>query len=314
MRPLQHVLVALGLVVIWAAPAHAQEQAAAEALFRSAREAAERGDWVTACDRFEESNRLEPAPGTVLNLAKCREELGQIASAWKRYREVVQRLPPSDLRVAYAKKREAELAAEVPHLTLIPPDGEGELRVKVNEMEVSKASFGVPLPLDPGEVRIVVSAEGREDWTERFKLEAGERVTRELAFGPRLPEPRERPSSAGAGSAPGERSAQGTLGWTALGIGGAGLLAGAGGMIWAFVESQTVADPAHCDAARCDQVGFDASQRGQSAVVLGWIGLGVGALGLGLGTYLLATDDGKTLSVSARPSWDGAMLTIGGRL
>src|SRR6478736_2091435 len=93
------VVTTAALPVVWTAPAGAQEQAAAEALFRSAREAAARGDWVTACDRFEET------PGSVFNLAKCREELGQLASAWKRYGEVIQKLPESDARVGYAKER-----------------------------------------------------------------------------------------------------------------------------------------------------------------------------------------------------------------
>src|SRR6476646_7884960 len=91
------------------AAAEARADPAAEALFRSGREAVDRGDWQTACARFEESHRLEPAVGTVFNLANCREKLGQLASAWQRFREVKERLPPGDERSAVTDQRIAAL-------------------------------------------------------------------------------------------------------------------------------------------------------------------------------------------------------------
>jgi len=41
----------------------------AESLFREGRRAADEGNYALACTRFEESNRLDPAAGAVLNLA-----------------------------------------------------------------------------------------------------------------------------------------------------------------------------------------------------------------------------------------------------
>src|SRR5688572_29187335 len=99
------------MLMLVSAPVGAQERdrAAAEALFRAGREAAGRGDYATACQRFEESNRLEPTAGTVMNLANCREQLGQIASAWQRYREAIEKLPAEDERVGIARERSAEI-------------------------------------------------------------------------------------------------------------------------------------------------------------------------------------------------------------
>ena len=115
---------ALTCIVCWGSPCQAQDSAAAEALFRSAREAAETGDWVTACDRFEESKRLEPAPGTVLNLARCREQLGQIASAWKSYMEASQRLPEADSRQEFARRKARELKPLIPEIIFHPPQAD----------------------------------------------------------------------------------------------------------------------------------------------------------------------------------------------
>jgi hypothetical protein len=58
----------------------ANDSATAEALFAAGREAIRRGDYQAACPMFAESNRLDPAVGTVLNLAICEEHLGQLAS------------------------------------------------------------------------------------------------------------------------------------------------------------------------------------------------------------------------------------------
>ncbi|MFO0567610.1 MAG: hypothetical protein U0263_18270 [Polyangiaceae bacterium] len=58
--------------------AQGRDATAAEALFNAGRDAVKAGDYPTACAKFRESNRLDPAPGTVLNLADCEEHLGHV--------------------------------------------------------------------------------------------------------------------------------------------------------------------------------------------------------------------------------------------
>src|SRR5450755_3617279 len=78
------------------ARADAHDPAAAEALFRDGRAAAQRGDWETACPKLRESQRLDPAAGTLLNLADCEEHRGKVATAWQLFRQVVDSLPAND--------------------------------------------------------------------------------------------------------------------------------------------------------------------------------------------------------------------------
>ncbi len=303
-------------------PCAAQQEAAAEALFRSARQAADRGDWVTACDRFEESHRLEPAPGTVLNLAQCREKLGQVASAWKRYGEVVQRLPKTDPRVAYSRGKERELEAQVPRLTLVAPagsDGEPSYRVTVNGMEVMPATFGVPLPFDPGQLSIRIEAEGRDAVERKLDIHNGEHLTEQLVLGPpsSASEPGQTPGATGAVAEGASRDSNSRpWGWVSLGVGAAGAGLAVAGFVWAGNEAKIVGDEAHCvpSTLRCDATGFAASNRGEIAVALGWIGVGVGVLGVGSGIFILTRPGGETVGVGVRPLFGGAALSIGGEL
>src|SRR5438132_715593 len=64
----------------------ASNQAAAEALFNDGRRLVGEGKFAEACPKFAESQRLDPAPGTLLNLGGCYEKNGQTASAWATFK------------------------------------------------------------------------------------------------------------------------------------------------------------------------------------------------------------------------------------
>jgi hypothetical protein len=70
-------------------PPPSPQATAAETLFQEGKQLLARGDVAKACPKFEESNRLDPAIGTLLNLAACEEMAGMKAQACAHYSEVV---------------------------------------------------------------------------------------------------------------------------------------------------------------------------------------------------------------------------------
>src|SRR4051812_21721999 len=121
-RPLcSLLLLSLGALltpVFVAAPARAQNPAAAEALFEQARAAMAEGKFEIACARFRDSDKLDPAVGTRFNLADCEEHRGHIATAWSLFRGVVSELNADDDRRPIAEKRAHALQSRLPYVTL----------------------------------------------------------------------------------------------------------------------------------------------------------------------------------------------------
>src|SRR5882724_10827634 len=147
-----------------AAPVRAEDTrdpAAAEELFRQGRAASEKRDFNTACAKFRESNRLDPAVGTVFNIADCEEKLGRLATAWTLFQEVVQRLPPADNRRAIAEQRASKLEPRVPKLSIrLAHSARSDVTVRRDGVSLGTASLDTPLPVDPGDHVVIVEGPG----------------------------------------------------------------------------------------------------------------------------------------------------------
>jgi hypothetical protein len=277
-------------------PSRAGEAAAtARALFRAGRADVEAGRWADALDKFQESYSLEPAMGTLLNLAQCEEQLGRIAAAWKHYQEVAERLPESDARVRVATGRARTLDPRVPRLTVsldaaAPPNAS----IVRDGIAMGASSLGLALPVEVGAHTIVTSAPGRAANRLVLELKEGERRSLQALPGPPLSptppaDPRIETPPAPMSDSTALRAPNGTrvAGFVTLGIGA--LTTVAGGVLGAIVLSKKSTADAHCPppARICDSDGEAAVDSGRMLAPISTVTLLVGAAALGAGALLL---------------------------
>jgi hypothetical protein len=150
--------------------AHAQsgaDKAAAEALFDEGKRLREQKRYSEACPKFADSQRLDPAVGTLLNLALCYKEAGQTASAWSTYREAAAQAAAANQsdREQLAREEAAALETKLTKLVIeVSPDVAAipGIEVKRDGAVVPQGLWGVAAPVDPGVRTIDVTAPGKK--------------------------------------------------------------------------------------------------------------------------------------------------------
>jgi tetratricopeptide (TPR) repeat protein len=163
------VALGTGLALSLSRPAAAQDTTRADETFHAGRELMKDGKLAEACPKFEESQRADPASGTLLALAYCQELSGLLASAQSNY------LAAADLaakegqtdRQKAAADRARGLEKRVSTLTiLVPPElsRQAGLKVKRDGIELDRTAYNVTIPLNGGTHAIEVTAPGRERW------------------------------------------------------------------------------------------------------------------------------------------------------
>jgi tetratricopeptide (TPR) repeat protein len=160
-------------MAFFAAPAawgqSASDSPAAQALFEQARTLMAKGRAAEACPKLEESQRLDPAIGTMLNLARCYEQAGRLASAWNGYLEAAAAAKSAHNapREAEARQRAEALRPKLSNLVIVvSPEARAipGLQVKRDGQDVGSPQWGLPIPSDAGEHTLNASATGYADW------------------------------------------------------------------------------------------------------------------------------------------------------
>jgi hypothetical protein len=168
------------------AEAGAAQKAAAESLFDDGLKAMKSGHFSEACPKLEESERIDPAIGTLLYLGECYEKTGRTASAWATFREAASaaQAQGETERTRVAATRADRLQPSLSKLTLkVAPETAqlASLRVMRDNVPVAKTLFGVAIPVDPGKYRIVASADGYQSHEAEIEVSAnGDSKTLEI--------------------------------------------------------------------------------------------------------------------------------------
>lgn len=167
-------LLAALLAGTWAASARAQssDAALAESLFREGKRLSAEHKFAEACPKFAESYKLDPGLGTLLNLATCHESAGKPASAWAEFSEAAARAKREgdSERAQLAGEHMQALEPKLAHLTINVAPGAAVpgLLVKFDSRELSSASFGLPIAIDPGKHQVEASAPGKQSHAQSF--------------------------------------------------------------------------------------------------------------------------------------------------
>jgi len=320
------------------------EKAAASQLFEDAQTLAARGEMAKACAKYDESQRLDPQLGTLLYLSDCYDKLGKTASAWASFRDAIEiAAKRGDRREASARAKLAELEGRLSRLTIeLPTNPPPNLEIKRDGVIVSGALFGSAIPVDPGELVIVATAEGFEPWQKAIRVTAeAANIRVEIPdLRPRISQLSPPPSQvlldtgepatlARPGvetSPPGETDTRATRRLVGYLVGGAGCVALGVGAVFGLAMKAKVSDrdqanscssAGGCTTAERNEINR-LTGRAQAYAITADIGFGVGAVALAAGAILIWTGTAapdSTTSTSYLQPWIGrssAGLAAGG--
>ncbi len=288
----------------------AEDKAAADALFDAAREAMDAGDYLAACPKFADSQRLDPGVGTLLNLARCYDLSGRTSSAYSTYREAaaLARDEGQADREEFARQEVTRLEGNLTRLVVVVAEAQVQLdglRIERAGKVIPRTMWGVPMPVDPGVHEIEVSAPGYV--SARASIEArGAGKTIELtvpsmqpeavpAAGAGVPEVLEgqqqgqaavEEGAQPASTTPGDSGARGGAGVVPWILGGVGLAAVGVGTGFAVMglQKNDEAKEICVDVAVCpgDQIDawWEARDGAQTNYAVAYVAWGVGAAAL----------------------------------
>ncbi len=229
------------------------ERAAARDLGEKALAAYQSGEFDEAHDLFKRAHAIVGLTTTGLFIARCLVKLNRFVEASERYVEVARMtLPPDALPQHIEAKETAQtereaLVPRIPRLQIVLDDPEAtDTKVTLDGVEVPGALLGVSRPVDPGS-HVIVGVRGELRREETVALAEGQtlKVTLAIAGASPAPLPVPPPTEPDQGNA----SLLQTLGFIALGIGGAGLVVGAvtGGLA---IDKRSSLESA-CDNKQC---------------------------------------------------------------
>ncbi len=316
---------------LFAGHAHGQgsERAAtAEALFREGKALMDEGAYEPACPKLEASHRMDPAVGTLLNLAICLEKVNKTASAWANYLRAagMARSRGQIDREQYAR---AQATALEPRLTRIAfaVDERAiveDFVVKRDGIVQESATWATETPVDPGTLVITASAPGKREWRTTVDVSGeGKTVTIDIPVLEDAPEepapvpvpavapvsPQPTPAPAPVPSTDGDT--QRTIGIIVGGVGLAGLAVGSAFGLQARSKWNGADCPNNLCVSEADQARAEDAK--QFASISTWSFVAGGALmAAGAALWLTAPDGTNAREVAEKGPMDLRVVPAAG--
>jgi hypothetical protein len=327
-------------VAICVAPSVVRADPASDAkdLFARGRDLRAAGNCADAVSLFRKASDLFPSGlGSLRNLAECEEQLGHFASSRRAWLDLKRALVTEDAHKYDGWSQDAEnaatrLAPKVTHLTVdvnaVDPGGAtadaSALEVTLDGEPLPIALLGTSLERDPGRHVVRVSGARVHDPQQKVvDLLTGDavRVALRVVVASAKVDPNDVVPAAqsaqgvrGAAAADDDASRRGatrrTVGWIAVGVGGASLV----GAAISFAVRQSALDDVNGSCAShtgCSTALAPTASRGQTASVLFDVFAPVGlvCVGGGLSLVLTSTPAAQTTGLVITPHLGGASAT-----
>jgi hypothetical protein len=302
--------IAASIALCIAAPAHADR---ADQLFKKGKKLLAEKRYAEACTAFEDSDRLDPGIGAKLNVAKCYQEWGKLATAWRWYSDA--EAMASTARDERAKRIHAiivELDATVPRLTIKLPPGAAtdDLVIKLDGVDLALDAIGTERRVDPGTHQLdTVVAGVRTSKVVRVERGGASEITVEL--------PR-KARTAGPAIVADPGHTRRMVGLGTAGAGGAAIVISGIVTLRARDDYKHALD-GHCAGASnmCDDIGLSVTHgaRGRANIATVFTLLGVGAIAGGVYLYVTAPKPmtrEHALYLAPQLGPDGTGLVVGG--
>lgn len=252
-----HSFLVPGALLFTAAVAHAQtdlERATARDAANSGRAAFESGQYEQAIDSFTRAESLVHAPPHLLFLARSQAKLGRLVAAHETYLKITREaLKPNAPKAFNDAQSAAEqelpaVDARLPYVTVSLQGAPADgVTVQMDSISLPEAMIGIPLPADPGQHTFKASGTATGDPVTVTLAEAAKQTVVLKVHSTGLP---------AAGAAP---------------------IAGPAGPIVTSASSPQ-AEPLAADTSQL---------KGSGLRLASYASFGVGAVGLGVGTYFL---------------------------
>ncbi len=298
-----------------AAEATESELAAARDLFRDGLALEETSHWSEARDRFERVGKVKMTAAVRFHLGLCSEKLGFLVAAlndFMRSESEAAAETGSDAALigANAKRHIDDLRARIPMVVVVVPKGVGA-KLAIDGNPIPDALLETPIPLDPGDHVVRVTAPKSEPFEEKAHLaprDPPRRIVVTLSpassdIEPPAPKPS---SSSSLGAAP----------WIAFGISGVAALSA--GVMYGLRASAVshLDDACGPDRAHCADDQHTLYEHGRTYTLAGNVLVGVAAAA-GLTGIALVLFDGPKSNVSGAggsnaKQGQGTALVIGG--
>ena len=244
------------------------------------------GRFAQACPKFAESYRLDPAAGTLLNLAVCHEKEGKIASSWGEFRQALAEAKRANRpdRVELANEAIQRIEPDLPYVAIVVPK---EVRVegfeiRRNGVPLQAGAWETELPIDPGTNEITASAPLYKPETKHVTIDKKQHMS--VTVDPLELAPVERPPLP-------FWTSQRKLG-AGLFIGGV-VAAGVGSVFGVLALNKKSSSDSGCPTfdgqLRCSSSGASSMSSAQTDAWVADFGIGIGAVAMVVGGILFAT-------------------------